>query len=322
MEYRRLGNSGLEVSRICLGCMSFGEPGRGRHPWSVDEAEAQKFFSRALESGINYFDTANAYSDGSSEEITGRALRAMANRDEIVIATKVHHAMHSGPNATGLSRKEIIAELDHSLRRLGTDYVDLYQIHRIDRNTPWEETLGALDLVVKAGKVRYVGASNLWAWELVKASYISSLHGWTRFVSMQNHYNLIYREDEYELIPACLDQGIGLIPYSPLARGRLARPWADVSTRRAQLDDVNLYDENAEPVVNAVGTLAERLGTSRARVSLAWLLSKPYITSVLVGTDRPEHIDDSVAALDLSLSDADLASLEAPYRPRAYRSFK
>jgi 1-deoxyxylulose-5-phosphate synthase len=265
MDYTGLGNSGLQVSRICLGCMSYGEPDRGKQRWSLDEAASQPFFKQALDAGINFFDTANVYSAGSSEEITGRALLRLTNRDDLVIATKLHGPMRDGPNGRGLSRKAVMTEIDNSLRRLGTDYVDLYQIHRYDNSTPLEETLEALHDVVKAGKARYIGASSMYAWQFSKALYLADQHGWTRFVSMQNHYNLLYREEEREMLPLCRDQGVGVIPWSPLARGRLTRPWED-TTHRSESDEFgrSLYDDTDRPVVDRLGEVAEKRGLPRA----------------------------------------------------------
>ncbi len=322
MEFTTLGRTGLQVSRICLGCMSYGEPGRGAHPWSLDEQASKPFFKQALDAGINFFDTANVYSAGSSEEITGRTLLTMADRDEVVLATKVHGIMRKGPNGGGLSRKAIMTEIDHSLRRLGTDYVDLYQIHRWDSRTPIEETLEALHDVVKAGKARYIGASSMHAWQFAKSLYLADLHGWTRFASMQNHWNLLYREEEREMVSLCLDQGIGVIPWSPLARGRLARPWNE-TTARSETDEFGrkLYDEGDRPVVDRVGEVAEGRGVPRAQVALAWLLGKPGVTAPIVGATKPHHLDDAVAALDLELTPDEVASLEAPYRPHEVRGF-
>ncbi len=320
MEYTRLGNTGLEVSRICLGCMSYGEPERGGHAWSLPEDQARPFFRQALDAGINFFDTANVYSAGSSEEITGRALLSMVSRDEVVIATKLHGRMRPGPNGQGLSRKAIMTEIDHSLQRLGTEYVDLYQIHRYDPKTPPQETLEALHDVVKAGKARYIGASSMYAWQFATMLYLADLHGWTRFVSMQNHYNLLYREEEREMIPLCRNQGIGIIPWSPLARGRLAREWDEV-TARSEQDEFGrtLYSEDDRVVVDRVGEIAERRGISRAQVALAWLLAQPGVTSPIVGATKPHHLDDAIAAVDLRLTPEELASLEEPYRPHPIR---
>jgi len=319
MEYVKLGRTGLEVSRICLGCMSYAHRGDDRHPWALDEAQSRPFFERALELGINFFDTANLYSTGASEEVTGRALRELANRDEVVIATKVYGRMRPGPNGAGLSRKAIFTELDASLRRLGTDYVDLYQIHRWDYTTPIEETLEALNDVVRAGKARYIGASSMFAWQFCKALDLSERHGWARFVSMQNHVNLLYREEEREMLPLCREEGIGVIPWSPLARGRLARP-LDTSTVRSENDafGTGLYGDlhaSDRAIVERVGEIAAARGVSRAQVALAWLLHEPAITAPIVGATKLAHLDDAVAAVDLVLSDEDLDALEAPYVP-------
>jgi aryl-alcohol dehydrogenase-like predicted oxidoreductase len=316
MDYVKLGATGLDVSRLCLGCMSFGEPSRGQHPWSLPEDESRPIIRQALDAGINFFDTANVYSDGTSEEIVGRALGDMGRRDEIVLATKVHGRMHAGPNGGGLSRKAIMAEIDHSLRRLGTDYVDLYQIHRFDRRTPVEETLEALHDVVKAGKARYIGASSMYAWQLAKLLYTADRHGWTRFVTMQDHYNLLYREEEREMLPLCADQGLGVIPWSPLARGRLTREWDD-ATERSQTDEFgrSLYAETDRAVVDAVAAVAESRGIARAQVALAWVLSKPVVTAPIVGVTKPGQLDDALAALTVTLSPEEIQQLEAPYEP-------
>jgi len=316
MDYVKLGATGLDVSKLCLGCMSFGEPSRGQHPWSLPEDESRKIIRQALDAGINFFDTANVYSDGTSEEIVGRALGDMGRRDEIVLATKVHGRMHAGPNGGGLSRKAIMAEIDHSLRRLGTDYVDLYQIHRFDRRTPVEETLEALHDVVKAGKARYLGASSMGAWQLAKLLYTADQHGWTRFVTMQDHYNLLYREEEREMLPLCADQGLGVIPWSPLARGRLTREWDD-ATERSQTDEFgrSLYAETDRAIVDAVAAVAEPRGIARAQVALAWVLSKPVVTAPIVGVTKPGQLDDALAALTVTLSPEEIEQLEAPYEP-------
>jgi aryl-alcohol dehydrogenase-like predicted oxidoreductase len=323
MEYTTLGRAGLQVSRISLGCMSYGEPARGGSQWSLDEDASTPLFRQALDAGINFFDTANIYSAGSSEEITGRALLKFASRDDLVIATKVHQSMRPGPNGGGLSRKAILAEIDNSLRRLGTDYVDLYQIHRWDYETPIEETLEALHDVVRAGKARYVGASSMHAWQFTKALFVADAHGWTRFVSMQNHYNLLYREEEREMIPVCLDQGIGVIPWSPLARGRLARPW-DETTNRSEIDDFGraLYNDDDRPVVDAVGQVAEQRGIPRAQVALAWTLAKPGITAPIIGATKPHHLDDAVAAVDVHLTAQEIELLEKPYQPHRVLGFQ
>jgi aryl-alcohol dehydrogenase (NADP+) len=324
MKYVKLGRTGLDVSRICLGCMSYGDASRGGHQWVLDEEASRPFIQKALEAGINFFDTANVYSVGSSEEFVGRALRDFANRDEVVIATKVHGQMRKGPNGAGLSRKAIFTEVDHSLRRLGSDYIDLYQIHRFDRRTPIEETLEALHDVVKSGKVRYIGASSMWAWQFTKALYLADANGWTRFVSMQDHYNLLNREEEREMLPLCADQGIGVIPWSPLARGRLTRDWDEV-TERSQSDAFGskLYDTapSDRVVVERVAEIAEERGVSRAQVSLAWMLSKPVVTAPIIGATKPHHLDDAVAAVDLELSEEEIKRLEEPYVPHPVAGF-
>jgi len=316
MKYVTLGRTGMYVSRICLGCMSFGEPGRGGHPWSLDEEASRPLIRQAIEAGINFFDTANVYSLGSSEEITGRALKDFARRDEIVLATKVHGVMREGPNGRGLSRKAIMTEIDHSLTRLGTDYVDLYQIHRWDRRTPVEETMEALHDVVKAGKARYIGASSMYAWQFAKAQHVAGANGWTKFVSMQNHYNLIYREEEREMLPLCLDQGVGVIPWSPLARGRLTRDW-DTTTARSETDEFgqNLYLPEDQQVHEQVAEVASARGIPRAQVAMAWLLGRPGVTPPIVGVTRASHLDDAVAALDVELTRQETEQLEKPYVP-------
>jgi aryl-alcohol dehydrogenase-like predicted oxidoreductase len=325
MKYVRLGRTGLEVSRICLGCMSFGNAAEGAHPWTLDEEASRPFIRRALDAGINFFDTANVYSLGSSEEIVGRALRDFANRDEIVIATKVHGPMRKGRNAMGLSRKAIMTEVDASLRRLGTDYIDLYQIHRWDPRTPIEETLQALHDVVAAGKVRYIGASSMYAWQFSKALYTSELKDITGFVSMQNHYNLLNREEEREMLPLCADRGIAVLPWSPLARGRLTRDW-DATTTRSEADEFGktLYDTSASDrsIVEAVAGVAAERGLPRAQIALAWLLAKPTVTAPIVGATRPEHIDDAVSAVDVVLTREEVALLEAPYTPHPIVGFQ
>ncbi|MET9851037.1 aldo/keto reductase [Streptomyces ossamyceticus] len=318
MEYVKLGSTGLDVSRICVGCMSFGLPGRGTHEWTLDEEASRPLIRRALDAGLNFFDTANVYSDGTSEEIVGRALAEFTRRDEIVIATKVNGAMHQGPNAWGLSRKAIMTEIDNSLRRLGTDYVDLYQIHRFDPNTPVEETMEALHDVVKAGKARYIGASSMYAWQFSKMQYTARTHGWTRFVSMQNHYNLLYREEEREMLPLCEDQRVATLPWSPLARGRLTRDWGTV-TERTEADNFGrtLYQEGDREIVDAVTRIAGERGVPRARVALAWLLGRPTVTAPIVGATKPHHLDDAVAALDITLTEKEIEELERPYTPHA-----
>ncbi|MET0225467.1 MAG: aldo/keto reductase, partial [Dokdonella sp.] len=298
MDYVKLGRSGLEVSRLCLGCMTYGAPERGAHSWTLDEAASRPLLRKALDLGINFFDTANVYSDGGSEEIVGRALIDFARRDEIVLATKVHGRMHAGPNGMGLSRKAIFAELDHSLRRLGTDYIDLYQIHRWDSRTPIEETLQALHDVVKAGKVRYLGASSMWAWQFSQALHLADRHGWTRFTTMQNHYNLLYREEEREMMPLCQAEGIGVSPWSPLARGRLTRGW-DERTERIETDAYGktLYaaPDADRRIVEAVADLAAARGVPRAQIALAWIAQKSFVTAPIVGASKPQHLDDAVA---------------------------
>jgi aryl-alcohol dehydrogenase-like predicted oxidoreductase len=326
MEFRRLGRTGLSVSRICLGCMSYGDPdasvpgATARWEWALREDESRPFFKRAVELGINFFDTANVYSVGASEEITGRALREFARREEVVIATKVWGAMRTDPNGRGLSRKAILNEIDASLRRLGTDYVDLYQIHRWDPNTPIEETMEALHDVVRMGKARYIGASSMYAWQFAKAQHLADAHGWTRFVSMQNHYNLLYREEEREMIPLCRDQGVGVIPWSPLARGRLARGPEEKSTKRSETDRFGstLYAATAEAdqrVLAAVDTLAKARKVSHAHIALAWLLHQDAVTSPIVGATKMSHLETAAEAVDVKLSAEEVAALEAAYAP-------
>ena len=325
MEYAKLGRTGLEVSRICLGCMSYGAPGQGNHAWSLGEEDSRPFIRRALEAGINFFDTANRYSQGSSEEILGRALKDFSRRDDVVIATKVYGRMRPGPNGAGLSRRAIMSELDASLRRLGTDYVDLYQIHRWDYGTPIEETLEALHDVVKAGKVRYIGASSMHAWQFARALAVSERHGWTRFVSMQNLVNLLYREEEREMLPLCAAEGIGVIPWSPQARGRLTRDWSITSTRSETDESVTrLFAKTAEAdrkVADRVAEVAAARGVPRAQVALAWLLSKPVITAPIVGATKLQHLDDAIASVEVKLSDNEIAALEEPYVPHAVVGF-
>ncbi|MFC4453549.1 aldo/keto reductase [Deinococcus sonorensis] len=320
MGYVKLGHTGLDVSRICLGCMGFGDPERWIHTWVLNKEDSRPVIRRALALGINFFDTANVYSLGVSEEILGRALREFARRDEVVIATKVHGQMRDGPNGAGLSRKAILSEIDHSLTRLGTDDVDLYQIHRWDPITPIEETMEALHDVVKAGKARYIGASAMWAWQFQQALHVAERHGWTRFVSMQNHLNLIYREEEREMLPLCRAQGIGVIPYSPLAGGRLTRDVGDLSTLRGEHDQVARmkYDASAEQdrmIVTRVAELAERHGVSRARIALAWLLQQSPVTAPIVGATKLSHLEEAVGALDVKLTREEVTFLEAPYVP-------
>jgi len=319
MEYVCLGNTGLQVSRLCLGCMSFGDPAKGWHSWILDEEASRPILRRAVEAGINFFDTANIYAAGSSEEVTGRALKEFARRDEIVIATKAHGRWGKGPNQSGLSRKALFQAVDDSLRRLGTDYIDLYQIHRWDYDTPIEETLEALNDIVRTGKVRYIGASSMHAWQFAKALNLSREHGWARFVSMQNHVNLLYREEEREMLPLCRDQGIGVIPWSPLARGLLTRPWGG-ETARSQTDKIqaNLYsktEESDRAVVEAVERVAGGLGVPMAQVAMAWLLAQPGVDAPIVGVSKMAQLEDALGSLDVTLSMEELAELEAPYVP-------
>jgi 1-deoxyxylulose-5-phosphate synthase len=327
MDYVNLGRSGLKVSRLCLGCMTYGVPERGAHPWTLGEEQSRPFLARALEVGINFFDTSNSYSDGTSEEILGRAVRDLARRDEVVLATKVYFPRRNDPNGRGLSRKAILTEIDASLRRLGTDYVDLYQVHRWDHDTPLEETLEALHDVVKAGKARYLGASSMYAWQFCKALYLADRHGGTRFVSMQNHYNLLYREEEREMLGLCRAEGVGVLPWSPLARGRLARPWeTEPSTGRAATDQFgqSLYGKTGDPdrkVIDRVGEVAAARGVPRAQVALAWLLGRPGVTAPIVGASKPHHLEDAVAALSLRLLPAEVAALEEPYVPHPVLGF-
>jgi aryl-alcohol dehydrogenase-like predicted oxidoreductase len=326
MDYVKLGHTGLEVSRICLGCMTFGVPNRGPHPWTLDEAASRPIIKKALDLGINFLDTANVYSDGTSEEIVGRVIKELVKREDVVIATKVHGRMHPGPNGAGLSRRAILAEIDNSLRRLGTDFVDLYQIHRWDPTVPIAETIEALHDIVKAGKARYIGASSMYAWQFAKALYTSRLNGWTEFVSMQNHLNLLNREEEREMLPLCIDQSVAILPWSPLARGRLTREWDETSER--QQTDVfakSLYDVSSESdrqIVARVGELAKARGVPRAQVALAWVLQKNGVTSPIVGASKPQHLDDAVAALSLHLSADEIAKLEAPYVPHRIVGFQ
>ncbi|OUE25423.1 L-glyceraldehyde 3-phosphate reductase [Clavibacter michiganensis] len=321
MRYVKLGSTGTEVSAIALGCMSYGEPTRGNHAWTLSEEDSRPLIRRAVELGITFFDTANVYSDGSSEEITGRALKDLTKREEVVVATKVHGAMGEGPNSRGLSRKHIMWQIDESLRRLGTDYVDLYQIHRFDPATPLEETLEALDDLVRAGKVRYLGASSMDAWRFSKALHLQREHGWARFVTMQDHYNLVNREEEREMLPLCADEGVGSLPWSPLARGRLTRNW-DATTDRSATDEFGktLYaaqEDSDRRVAAAVASVAEARGVPRAQVALAWVSRNPVVTAPIVGGTKVSHIEDAVASLDLELTDDEVALLEEHYVPHA-----
>jgi 1-deoxyxylulose-5-phosphate synthase len=324
MEYIRFGSTGLKVSRICLGCMSYGKPTE-RWPWALDEEQSRPFIKRALELGINFFDIADVYSNGASEEVVGKALRDFASRDEVVITTKVYFEMGAGPNDRGLSRKHILSSIDASLKRLGTDYVDLYQIHRWDYETPIEETLEALHDVVRAGKARYIGASSMYAWQFAKALFTSDLHGWTRFVSMQPHYNLAYREEEREMLQLCQDQKIAVIPWSPLAKGRLARkPSKEQNeTLRAQTDAIGkrFYSDEDLTVAQRVSDVAEARGLPMAQVALAWLLSKPVVTAPIVGATKPHHLDDAVAALSVQLTSDEIHHLEEAYQPHPVVGF-
>jgi aryl-alcohol dehydrogenase-like predicted oxidoreductase len=325
MEYTRLGRTGLQVSRICLGCMSFGDRTKGRE-WTLDLEQSRPIIRAAWEAGINFFDTANVYAAGTSEEITGTVLKELAPRDEIVLATKVNGEMRKGPNGKGQSRKAILSEIDNSLRRLKTDYVDLYQIHRFDYDTPIEETLEALDEVVKSGKARYIGASSMWAWQFMKMLATQKENGWSRFVSMQDHLNLMHREEEREMLPLCVDQGIGVIPWSPLARGRLARPWGEV-TKRAETDPFgkSLYEANSqsdEAINGAVASVARARGKTMAQVALAWVLQKQPVTAPIVGVSKLEQLTDAIGAVDVTLTPEDVAALEAPYTPRQPAGFQ
>ncbi|WP_247189601.1 1-deoxyxylulose-5-phosphate synthase YajO [Escherichia coli] len=324
MQYNPLGKTDLRVSRLCLGCMTFGEPDRGNHAWTLPEESSRPIIKRALEGGINFFDTANSYSDGSSEEIVGRALRDFARREDVVVATKVFHRVGDLPE--GLSRAQILRSIDDSLRRLGMDYVDILQIHRWDYNTPIEETLEALNDVVKAGKARYIGASSMHASQFAQALKLQKQHGWAQFVSMQDHYNLIYREEEREMLPLCYQEGVAVIPWSPLARGRLTRPWEE-TTARLVSDEVgkNLYkesDENDAQIAGRLTGVSEELGATRAQVALAWLLSKPGIAAPIIGTSREEQLDELLNAVDITLKPEQIAELETPYKPHPVVGFK
>lgn len=325
MEYTRLGDSGLRISKVILGCMSYGDPHTGSHEWSMGIDEARPFFRRAVEAGVTTFDTANVYSLGSSEEITGQLLSEFSSREEVVIATKVAMRMGSGPKDSGLSRAAILTQVDASLRRLGTDYIDLYQIHRLDPDVPMEEIMEALHDLVRMGKVRYLGASSMYAWQFAKLQHAADLGGWTRFVSMQDQYSLIMREEEREMHPFCMDQGVGVIPWSPLARGRLAREWG-VQTSRTETDAYGktLYHQQEasdRAVIDAVGQIAAERGVTRGQVALAWVIAKPAVSAPIVGATKPRHLEDALAAVDLALSDDEIARLEAPYTPRLPEGF-
>jgi aryl-alcohol dehydrogenase-like predicted oxidoreductase len=321
MKYTRLGTSGLTVSRIALGCMSFGRPGTGRE-WALDDDAAEPLFRQAVELGITLWDTANIYSGGTSEEITGQAIRKYSSRERIVLATKVFAPMGQGPGGAGLSRRAVFEQVDASLRRLGTDYIDLYQIHRFDPQTPVEETMEALHDVVKAGKVRYLGASSMWAWQFSKMQYTAQLHGWTKFISMQDQYNLVAREEEREMFPLLNDQGIGCLPWSPLAAGLVTRPWGQGSTTRGQMNPSTdssgtpLFLDSDQGTVDAVQRIAEERGLPMAQVAMAWVLSNPVVSAPIVGATKPHHLSDAAAALDVALTDTDIAALEEHYTPR------
>ncbi len=322
MDYTRLGNSGLKVSRIALGCMSFGDTSTGFNQWALGETEAGPYFRQAVELGITFWDTANVYNFGTSEEIVGKAIRTYASREQIVLATKLHFKMHDGPGGQGLSRKAVMEQIDASLKRLGTDHVDLYQIHRFDPNTPVEETMEALHDVVKAGKARYLGASSMWAWQFAKMQYTATLGGWTRFVSMQNQYSLLMREEEREMFGLLADQGVGSIPYSPVAKGRLTRPWGE-RTARMDVDPVGTrFDIDADaPIVDAVQQVAEERGVPMAQVALAWVLRNPVVSAPILGPTKPHHLSDAVDALELRLTEEEVARLEAPYAPHLPTGF-
>jgi aryl-alcohol dehydrogenase-like predicted oxidoreductase len=321
LKYKNLGSTGMKVSELCLGCMTYGVPERGDHPWTLPEEQSRPLIRQAVEAGINFFDTANSYSDGTSEEIVGRALKDFTRRDEVVLATKVYFPMSKGPNMMGLSRKAIFTAIDASLKRLGFDYVDLYQIHRWDYRTPIEETLEALHDVVKSGKARYVGASSMWAWQFSKALHTARQRHWSPFVSMQNHYNLLYREEEREMMPLCASEGIGVIPWSPLARGRLTRAWSE-ETARTRTDQYGgtLYASDVEAdrrVIERVAAIAAAHGVPKAQVALAWIRQKPYVTAPIIGASKPQQLNDAVAALSLKLEPNEIEQLEAPYVPHA-----
>jgi aryl-alcohol dehydrogenase-like predicted oxidoreductase len=322
MEYTRLGNSGLRISRIALGCMSFGDTSRGYTEWALDDDAAGPIFRQAVELGITFWDTANVYGIGTSEEIVGRAIKKYTRREDVVLATKVFFEMHGGPGGSGLSRKAIMEQIDASLARLGTDYVDVYQIHRFDRDTPVEETMEALHDVVKAGKARYLGASSMWAWQFAKMQCTAELSGWTRFVSMQNQYSLMQREEEREMFGLLADQGVGSIPWSPLARGRLARPWGE-QTRRSDTDAIGrrFFHDTDRPIADAVQQVAQARGIPMAQVALAWVLKNPVVAAPIVGPTKPHHLPDAVAALDVRLTDDEVRTLEEPYTLRLPTGF-
>lgn len=317
MEYTRLGRTGLKVSRIGLGCMSYGNAGAGMHQWTLDEEAAAPFFRQAVESGVTFWDTANVYQGGTSEEFVGRAISRFSRREDIVLATKVSGKMHDGPGGSGLSRKAILEQVEASLRRLGTDYIDVYYLHRFDPETPVEETMATLDDLVRAGKVRYLGASSMWAWQFAKLQHAAVLNGWTTFAAMQDQYNVLKREEERDMIPLCLDQGVGLTPYSPLAKGRATRPWGEQTARSSSDNVARAFDRDADkPVVDNIGEIARARGVPMARVALAWVLAKPVVSCPIVGATKPNHLADAVAALDLALTEAELTELERHYAPQ------
>ncbi|MGA5299837.1 aldo/keto reductase [Nucisporomicrobium flavum] len=317
MKHTRLGGTGLRVSRIGLGCMSYGDPGTGLHRWTLDEEAAAPFFRQAVELGVTFWDTANVYQGGSSEEIVGRAIRRFSRREDVVLATKVSGRMHDGPGGSGLSRRAILEQADASLRRLGTDYIDVYYLHRFDPETPVEETMATLDTLVRDGKVRYLGASSMWAWQFAKLQHAAAVNGWTAFSAMQDQYNVLKREEERDMIPLCLDQGVGLTPYSPLAKGRATRPWGEQTTRSSSDEVARAFDRQADKlVVDAVQGVAEARGLPMARIALAWVLSKPVISCPIVGATKPHHLADATAALDVELTADEIAALEAPYTPQ------
>jgi len=326
MEYTKLGNNGLDVSRIALGCMSYGNPKRGRHSWTLDEEQSRPFYQKAIESGINFFDTANEYQNGSSEEVLGKFIKEFANRDEVVIATKVFNPLREGQNAKGLSRKTILTEVENSLRRLKTDYIDLYQIHAWDHNTPIEETMGALNDVVRSGKARYIGACNTTAWQLQKANYIAERNGWAKFVTAQNYLNLLYREEERELLPFCKEEKIGVLPWSPLARGKLTRDWNETS-QRSETDEFGkflhneLINEGDRKVVEAVKEVAEARGVSRAQIATAWVLQQQPVSAAIIGATKEYHLTDAVGAVDVKLTSEEISKLEEHYMPHHNLSF-
>jgi aryl-alcohol dehydrogenase-like predicted oxidoreductase len=317
MEFTRLGRTGLRVSRIGLGCMSYGQAAAGMHQWTLDEEAAAPFFRQAVELGVTFWDTANVYQGGTSEEFVGRAISRFSRREDIVLATKVSGKMHDGPGGSGLSRKAILEQADASLRRLGTDYIDVYYVHRFDPETPVEETMQALDDLIRAGKVRYLGASSMWAWQFAKTQHAAMVNGWTTFSAMQDQYNVLKREEERDMIPMCLDQGVGLTPYSPLAKGRATRPWGQQTARSASDTVAKAFDRDVdEPVVHAIQKVAEARGVAMAQVALAWVLSKPVVSCPIVGATKPHHLQDAVAALEARLTEEEILALETPYLPQ------